>query len=231
MIIERKDALGKLLASRKARPPESHWRDGARRRIFKYFAGEGAAPSWPESGLGGARRRNPDLSRSRWRLWPDHALELPHRHSRWKIGPGAGLRKYRRPQAANPTPATAHALSFHSHEAGAPGPVREIWCWPRVVGDALSKHLTVNAISFTGSQTVGSKWRWRRSHQARVQLEMGGKNPFAGDGRRRVRTAPCRSRWMAVIFPPPALHRFSRVFVQEAFTTNSFRRGRTAPRR
>src|SRR5258706_6464674 len=85
------------------------------------------------------------------------------------------------PKPANPTPATAHALVAILHEAGAPAGIVNLVLGRGVVGDALSKHPDVNAISFTGSQTVGSKVALAAvSRQAPVQLEMGGKNPLLG---------------------------------------------------
>ena len=65
------------------------------------------------------------------------------------------------------------------HEAGAPAGVVNMVLGRGIVGDALSKHPDVNGISFTGSQTVGAKVAMAAvSHQARVQMEMGGKNPL-----------------------------------------------------
>ena len=82
-------------------------------------------------------------------------------------------------KSANPTPATAHALVSIIHEAGAPAGVMNMVLGRGIIGDALSKHPDVNGISFTGSQTVGSKVAMAAvSHQARVQMEMGGKNPL-----------------------------------------------------
>ena len=75
-------------------PTRSHRRDSARRAHLQIFRRRGAAPPWPESGIRASRRGNPDLSRSRRRLWPDHAVEFSHRHSRLENRAGPGLRQY-----------------------------------------------------------------------------------------------------------------------------------------
>ena len=82
-------------------------------------------------------------------------------------------------KSANPTPAVAHALVSIIHEAGAPAGIVNMVLGRGLVGDALSKHPDVNGVSFTGSQTVGAKVAQAAlSHFARVQMEMGGKNPL-----------------------------------------------------
>src|SRR6185369_16237718 len=47
------------------------------------------------------------------------------------------------------------------------------------VGAHLAAHADVDAVSFTGSQSVGAQVAAAAlKHQARIQLEMGGKNPL-----------------------------------------------------
>jgi aldehyde dehydrogenase (NAD+) len=73
----------------------------------------------------------------------------------------------------------AHALMSIIHEAGAPAGIANLVLGRGIIGDALSKHPDVNGVSFTGSQTVGAKVAQAAlSHFARVQMEMGGKNPL-----------------------------------------------------
>ena len=97
----------------------------------------------------------------------------------WKIAPALAFGNTVVLKSANPTPATAHALVSIIHEAGAPAGVVNMVLGRGIIGDALSKHPDVNGISFTGSQTVGAKVAMAAvSHQARVQMEMGGKNPL-----------------------------------------------------
>ena len=74
MIIERKDALGKLLASEEGKTlPEATGETVRAGRIFKYMAGEALRRHGQNLELGAPRRGDPDLSRSGRRLWPDHA--------------------------------------------------------------------------------------------------------------------------------------------------------------
>jgi aldehyde dehydrogenase (NAD+) len=80
---------------------------------------------------------------------------------------------------ATPTPAIAHALIAILHEAGAPPGVVNMVIGEGGVGSALVDHEDVDGISFTGSQFVGGKVaEGAIRRQARVQLEMGGKNPL-----------------------------------------------------
>jgi aldehyde dehydrogenase (NAD+) len=97
----------------------------------------------------------------------------------WKAAPALAFGNTVVLKPANPTPATAHALAAIIHEAGAPAGVFNMVLGRGVVGDALAKHADVNGVSFTGSQAVGAKVAQAAvSHQARVQMEMGGKNPL-----------------------------------------------------
>jgi aldehyde dehydrogenase (NAD+) len=64
-------------------------------------------------------------------------------------------------------------------DSGTPGGVFNMVIGRGQVGDAIVKHPDVNGISFTGSQSVGSGIAIEAAkRQARVQLEMGGKNPM-----------------------------------------------------
>ncbi|HEY1961852.1 MAG TPA: aldehyde dehydrogenase family protein, partial [Rhizomicrobium sp.] len=65
------------------------------------------------------------------------------------------------------------------HEAGAPPGVFNLVLGRGRVGAALVDHPGVDGISFTGSQSVGAGVAMGAAkRQARVQLEMGGKNPL-----------------------------------------------------
>ena len=80
---------------------------------------------------------------------------------------------------AGPTPATAEALVAILHEAGLPRGVLNLVIGRGGVGQAIVDHPDIAGVSFTGSQKVGAgvaEGAVRR--QARVQLEMGGKNPL-----------------------------------------------------
>ena len=80
---------------------------------------------------------------------------------------------------ASLTPATAHALTEIIHEAGFPKGVFNLILGGGAMGGALTEHPDVAGISFTGGQSTGAQVaKAAMSHNARVQLEMGGKNPL-----------------------------------------------------
>src|SRR6185437_6071448 len=80
---------------------------------------------------------------------------------------------------ATPTPAIAHAFGAILIEAGAPAGVFNLIIGEGDVGRAIVNHPAIDGISFTGSQVVGaSVAEGAAKRQARVQLEMGGKNPL-----------------------------------------------------
>jgi aldehyde dehydrogenase (NAD+) len=80
---------------------------------------------------------------------------------------------------AEPTPATAAALADIIYEVGMPAGVFNMVFGGGAAGEAIVKHPGVDGISFTGSQVTGAKvGMGAMARQARVQLEMGGKNPL-----------------------------------------------------
>ncbi|HUG45323.1 MAG TPA: aldehyde dehydrogenase family protein, partial [Sphingomicrobium sp.] len=80
---------------------------------------------------------------------------------------------------ATPTPAIAFALAEIIHEAGAPPGVFNLVIGEGDIGRALVDHEGVDGLSFTGSQSVGALVaQGAIKRQARIQLEMGGKNPL-----------------------------------------------------
>ena len=97
----------------------------------------------------------------------------------WKAAPALAFGNTVVLKPASPTPAIAAALAAIIHEAGAPAGVFNLVLGEGGVGAAIVDHEEVDAISFTGSQ--GGRRQGRRGRgprQARVQLEMGGKNPL-----------------------------------------------------
>jgi aldehyde dehydrogenase (NAD+) len=97
----------------------------------------------------------------------------------WKAAPALAFGNTVVLKPATPTPAIAHALAQVLLEAGAPAGVFNLVIGEGGVGRAIVDHPGVDAISFTGSQAVGaSVAEGAAKRQARVQLEMGGKNPL-----------------------------------------------------
>ena len=180
LIMERKEAIGKLLAREEGKTlPEAIGETARAARIFKYFAGEAL------------RRHGQNLESTRPGVEVQTYREavgvyglitpwnFPIAIPAWKAAPALAFGNTVVLKPANPTPAPAHALASIIHEAGAPAGVFNMVLGRGIVGDALSKHPGVNGISFTGSQGVGSKVAAAAvARQARVQLEMGGKNPL-----------------------------------------------------
>ncbi len=180
LIMERREAIGKLLAREEGKTlPEAIGETVRAGRIFKYFAGEAL------------RRHGQNLESVRPGVEIQTYREavgvyglitpwnFPIAIPAWKAAPALAFGNTVVLKPANPTPATAHAMASIIHEAGAPAGVFNMVLGRGVVGDALSKHPDVNGVSFTGSQGVGSKVALAAvSRQARVQMEMGGKNPL-----------------------------------------------------
>jgi len=180
LILERKEIIGKLLAREEGKTlPEAIGETARAGRILKYFAGEAL------------RRHGQNLESTRPGVEVQTYREavgvfgliapwnFPIAIPAWKLAPALAFGNTVVLKPANPTPATAHALISVLHEAGAPAGVVNMVLGRGNVGDAIAKHPDVNGISFTGSQTVGAKVALAAvSRQARVQMEMGGKNPL-----------------------------------------------------
>jgi aldehyde dehydrogenase (NAD+) len=97
----------------------------------------------------------------------------------WKAAPALAFGNTVILKPATPTPAIAHAFARILIEAGAPPGVFNLVIGEGGVGRAIVEHEGIDGISFTGSQAVGaSVAQGAAKRQARVQLEMGGKNPL-----------------------------------------------------
>jgi aldehyde dehydrogenase (NAD+) len=97
----------------------------------------------------------------------------------WKSAPALAFGNTVVLKPATPTPAIAHAFGQILIEAGAPAGVFNLVIGEGDVGRAIVNHRDIDGISFTGSQVVGaSVAEGAVKRQARVQLEMGGKNPL-----------------------------------------------------
>ena len=209
LILERKDALGKLLASEEGKTlPEATGETVRAGRIFKYFAGEAL------------RRHGQNLESVRPGVEIQTYREavgvyglitpwnFPIAIPAWKIAPALAFGNTVVLKPANPTPATAHALASIIHEAGAPAGVFNMVLGRGIVGDALSKHPDVNGISFTGSQTVGAKVAQAAvSHHGAGAAGNGRQESAAGAGRCRIRPRRADRGGWRLFRHRPALHR------------------------
>ncbi|ALJ16153.1 aldehyde dehydrogenase family protein [Sphingopyxis macrogoltabida] len=179
-VMARAAELGELLAREEGKTRAEATGEVMRAaRIFKYFAGE-------------ALRRHgrtlestrPGLDVEVWReavgvvglITPwNFPIAIPA----WKAAPALAFGNTVVLKPAQHTPAVAHALAAIIAECGAPAGVFNLVLGQGQVGAAVAAHPGIDAISFTGSQAVGGKVAQAAvARGARVQLEMGGKNPL-----------------------------------------------------
>ena len=98
----------------------------------------------------------------------------------WKIAPALAYGNTVVFKPAELVPASASALARIIERAGFPrGVFNMVIGSGGVVGEALLSHSDIDAITFTGSDSVGQKIAVRSAERfMKVQLEMGGKNPL-----------------------------------------------------
>lgn len=147
--------------------------------IFRYFGGEGSrqftyqVPSERENVLCYTIRK-PLGTVALITPW-----NFPSAIPAWKIAPAliAGNTVVLKP--ASLAPLSSYRLVEALHEAGIPpGVINYVTGSGGSVGDPLTSHPAIRAVSFTGSTSVGSAlYKKVSERRIRIQLEMGGKNP------------------------------------------------------
>jgi aminomuconate-semialdehyde/2-hydroxymuconate-6-semialdehyde dehydrogenase len=97
----------------------------------------------------------------------------------WKIAPALAAGNTVVAKPSEVTPMTAYLLSEICIEAGLPkGVLNIVHGYGEKIGNYLTSHQDVKAISFTGSTRVGGEIaKIAAQHFKKVSLEMGGKNP------------------------------------------------------
>ena len=97
----------------------------------------------------------------------------------WKLGPALATGNTVVLKPASIAPGVALEVAEALHEAGAPAGVLNVVTGPgSEVGDVVTGHEDVDAVSFTGSGEVGYHvYDAATEDMKRVQAEMGGKNP------------------------------------------------------
>jgi aldehyde dehydrogenase (NAD+) len=97
----------------------------------------------------------------------------------WKTAPALAAGNTVVVKPASEAPTVAHELAACLDEAGLPdGVLNVVTGAGSDVGATITSHDDVDAVSFTGSTAVGRRVRENAAETgARVQLEMGGKNP------------------------------------------------------
>jgi aldehyde dehydrogenase (NAD+) len=101
----------------------------------------------------------------------------------WKVAPALAYGNTVVFKPADAVPASAWALVDVLHRAGIPpGVLNLVMGRGRDIGDVLTGSAEIAAVSFTGSVTTGERvLAAATARRARVQLEMGGKNPLIVD--------------------------------------------------
>jgi acyl-CoA reductase-like NAD-dependent aldehyde dehydrogenase len=180
-LLARKEELGTLLSREEGKTRLEGIGEVARAgQIFKFFAGEVV------------RQRGEHLDSVRTGITVDVTREplgvvgiiapwnFPIAIPAWKIAPALAYGNCVVFKPADLVPSSAWALSEIIGRAGfAPGVFNLVLGRGSVVGNTMLESRSVQGISFTGSSDVGARvMALASSRHAKVQLEMGGKNPL-----------------------------------------------------
>ena len=180
-ILARKEELGKLLAREEGKTlPEAAAEAARAGNIFKYFAGEalrgaGERLASVRPGVDVEVSREPVGVVAIIAPW-NFPLAIPA----WKIAPALAHGNCVVFKPAELVPGCGWALAEIISRAGVPAGVFNLLMGSgRQVGQAMVDSPLVDAISFTGSVATGEQiLRAAAARRAKVQLEMGGKNPL-----------------------------------------------------
>src|SRR5688572_8918536 len=180
-ILARKDELGRLLSREQGKPLADGIGEAARAGyIFKFFAGEALRPGGEKID---STRPGIDVEITREPVGVVAAItpwNFPLAIPAWKIAPALACGNCVVFKPAELVPASPWTLADIIQRAGLPPGVLNLVMGPgSKVGPALASSPDIDAVSFTGSQDVGpSVAAAAVKTGARVQLEMGGKNPL-----------------------------------------------------
>jgi aldehyde dehydrogenase (NAD+) len=180
-ILARKEELGRLLSREQGKPLADGIGEAARAgAIFKFFAGEavrltGEKVDSTRPGIEVEITREPLGVVAAITPW-NFPLAIPA----WKIAPALAFGNCVVFKPAELVPASPWALVDIVLRAGLPAGVLNLVMGPGSrLGARLAESPDVDAVSFTGSQDVGPGVAAAAVKSgARVQLEMGGKNPL-----------------------------------------------------
>src|SRR5438128_1807487 len=181
MLLARKDELGRLLSREEGKTlPEGVGEVVRAGQIFKFFAGEALrlGGEWLPSvrpGVGVEVTREPLGVVGIITPW-NFPIAIPA----WKIAPALAYGNCVVFKPAELVPGSAWALSELIVNAGVPsGVFNLVMGRGSVVGETLINDRRVDAISFTGSVNTGRAIAAKGvARMAKLQLEMGGKNPL-----------------------------------------------------
>ncbi len=180
-LLARKDELGELLAREEGKTlPEGIAEVARAGQIFKFFAGE--ALRIPGEILASVRPGvQVDITREPVGVVAVIApWNFPFAIPAWKIAPALAYGNTVVFKPAELVPACGWALAEIISRCGLPAGVFNLVMGSgREVGQTLVEHPRVNALSFTGSVATGERLlQTATARRAKVQLEMGGKNPL-----------------------------------------------------
>jgi len=180
-ILARKDELGRLLAREEGKTlPEATAEAARAGQIFKFFAGEsvriaGEKLASVRAGVDVEISREPVGIVAIITPW-NFPLAIPA----WKIAPALAYGNTVVFKPAELVPACGWALAEIISRSGLPAGVFNLVLGSgRMVGQTLIESPLVDAVTFTGSVAVGEGvLKVASARRAKVQLEMGGKNPL-----------------------------------------------------
>ena len=180
-ILARKNELGYLLSREEGKSlPEGIGEAARAGQIFRFFAAEalrahGEIVDSVRPGISVEITREPVGVVGIITPW-NFPIAIPA----WKIAPALAYGNCVVFKPAELVPGCAWALAEILVRAGIPpGVFNLVMGKGSVVGEVILKSSKVNAISFTGSQPIGARVvALAGQHLAKVQLEMGGKNPL-----------------------------------------------------
>ncbi|MGC4011209.1 MAG: aldehyde dehydrogenase family protein [Pseudomonas sp.] len=179
-ILARRAELGALLAREEGKTlPEAIGEVGRAGNIFKFFAGEClrlAGDLLPSVRPGVSVEVTREAAGVVGLITPwNFPIAIPA----WKIAPALAYGNCVVIKPADLVPGSAWALAEIISRAGFPnGVFNLVMGRGSVIGEALVNHPQVDAVSFTGSVGVGRRIAAQCvARGAKVQLEMGGKNP------------------------------------------------------
>jgi alpha-ketoglutaric semialdehyde dehydrogenase len=183
-LLLRRQELGELLAREEGKTlPEAIGEVVRAGQIFKFFAGEVLRPGGElipsiRSGMTVEITREPMGVVSIITPW-NFPIAIPA----WKIAPALAYGNCVVFKPAELVPGSAWALAEIISRAGFPaGVFNLVMGRGQDIGDALLSDPRVSAVTFTGSEATGRKVAQacigRQGNMAKIQLEMGGKNPL-----------------------------------------------------
>ena len=180
-ILARKEEIGRLLSREEGKILAEGIMETARAgQLFKFFAGEALRITGDKIA---SVRPGVDVEVTREPLGVVGIItpwNFPIAIPAWKIAPALAFGNTVVFKPAGLVPGTAWALSEIIQKAGMPeGVFNLVMGRGSVVGDALLDHRDIAGVSFTGSVETGAHVAARcAARLAKVQLEMGGKNPL-----------------------------------------------------